>query len=251
MTPRFSGQQVLVVGGGSGLGRAVAIAFAAEGAKVALIGRTESALRETLAALGGEGHALQTADITNPAGIAAAVTELSKKLGGLRIAVNTAGTLLQPSPFGDVEPEQAAALITTNVLGTWNAMSAEVRQLRLGNGGVIINFSSTIGAHRTMPGFAAYGASKAAVSAMSRAAALDHIREGIRIAVISPGSSDTEMSFRSGETEVDRAARVAKTNPLGRIGSLQEIAAATLFLASEDSAFTVGADLVLDGGTSA
>lgn len=251
MTPRFSGQHVLVVGGGSGLGRAVAIAFAREGAKVALIGRTESTLRETLAALDGEGHAIQTADITNPEGITAAVAELSQKLGGLRIAVNTAGALLQPAPFGDVDPEQAAALIATNVLGTWNAMSAEVQQLRRGNGGVIINFSSTIGAHRTMPGFAAYGASKAAVSAMSRAAALDHIREGIRIAVISPGSSDTEMSFRVGETEADRAARVAKTNPLGRIGSLQEIAAATLFLASEDSAFTVGADLVLDGGTSA
>ncbi|AJT41479.1 SDR family NAD(P)-dependent oxidoreductase [Psychromicrobium lacuslunae] len=251
MTPRFIDQQVLVVGGGSGLGRAVAIAFAAEGAKVGLIGRTEETLRESLAALAGDGHALLTADITNAAEISTAVAELSETLGGLDVAVNTAGALLQPAPFGDVAAEQAAALFNTNVLGTWNAMSAEVQQLRRGHGGVIINFSSTIGAHRTVPGFAAYGASKAAVSAMSRAAALDHIREGIRIAVISPGASDTEMSFRSGESSDDRAARVAKTNPLGRIGSLQEIAAATLFLASEDSAFTVGADFVLDGGTSA
>ncbi|NYE94955.1 NAD(P)-dependent dehydrogenase (short-subunit alcohol dehydrogenase family) [Psychromicrobium silvestre] len=251
MNPRFTKQKVLVAGAGSGLGRAIALAFATEGARLALLGRTERTLQQTLEALPGEGHVIQTADITDASGISSAVAELTTRLSGLDIAINTAGALLQPSKFGDIDPLRAAQLFTTNVLGTWNVMSAELQQMRPAGAGVIINFSSTIGAHRTMPGFAAYGASKAAVSAMSRAAALDHIAEGIRIAVISPGSSDTEMSFRAGEDETQRAARVARTNPSGRLASLDEISAATLFLASPASGYTVGADLVIDGGTSA
>jgi NAD(P)-dependent dehydrogenase (short-subunit alcohol dehydrogenase family) len=98
---------------------------------------------------------------------------------------------------------------------------------------------------------AAYGATKAAVSALTRGAALDHIGDGIRINAISPGPFDTTMSLRPGETAKDRATRLRETNPAGRVGTLDEAAAAVLWLCSSEAGFTVGHDLVLDGGATA
>jgi NAD(P)-dependent dehydrogenase (short-subunit alcohol dehydrogenase family) len=115
----------------------------------------------------------------------------------------------------------------------------------------VVNTASNLGAHRRQPGLGAYVASKAAVSALTRTAALEYIGEGIRINAISPGPSDTPRSMRPGETEADRAERLKSANPSGRVGALDEIAAAVLYLASPDAAYTVGTDLVVDGGASA
>jgi NAD(P)-dependent dehydrogenase (short-subunit alcohol dehydrogenase family) len=239
----------VVVGGGAGIGRAVARGFAREGASVGVVGRTRASLEETVGDPVFGRAAVALGDVTDATGIAAAIADVAEQLGGLDVAVNTAGTFVHGTA-ADADPGAVAQLFETNVLGTWLAMRAEVPLLREG-GGVVINFSSNIGGHRVRPGLGAYGASKAAVSAMTRSAALDHIGEGVRICAISPGPSDTTMSIRPGETLEDRDARVAVQNPAGRIARLDEITEATLYLASDAAAYCVGTDLRIDGGAAA
>ncbi len=247
---RYAGKRVVIVGGGAGIGRALARGFAREGAVVGVVGRTWATLEETVADPAFGLHAIAEGDVTDAAGIAAAVAAVAEQLGGLDVAVNTAGTFVHGTAEG-ADPDAVARLFETNVLGTWLAMRAEVPLLRESGGGVVINFSSNIGGHRVRSGLGAYGASKAAVSAMTRSAALDHIGEGVRICAVSPGPSDTSMSIRPGETTDDRDARVAQQNPAGRIARLDEITEAALYLASDAASYCVGTDLVIDGGAAA
>lgn len=142
-------------------------------------------------------------------------------------------------------------MIGTNLTGTWLCMKHEIAHMRAHGGGAIVNMASNIGAHGRIPGMAAYAASKAAVSVLTRTAARDHVRDGVRINAVSPGPTDTEMSLRPGETDADRAARLETAIPLGRVGATAEVAAAVLWLASAEAGFTVGHDLVVDGGATA
>lgn len=130
-------------------------------------------------------------------------------------------------------------------------MKYEIAHMRAHGGGVIVNVSSNLGAHGRVRNLGAYVAAKAAVSALTRNAALDHIGDGVRINAVSPGPVDTPMSTRPGESPADKAARMRHEVPAGRAGSVAEIAAAVLYLASPEAAFTVGTDLVLDGGLTA
>lgn len=250
---RFTGRTALVTGAGTGLGRAIALALAAEGAAVALSGRTAATLDETAALIRAAGGTAEpiTADTTDPARTTALVRETVRRLGGLDVAVNNAGILRGGQPFADQPAEDWRDLLETNVLGTVFAMQAEIAHMRAHGGGAIVNVSSNLGAHTRIPGLAGYAASKAAVSVLSRAAALDHIHDGIRINTVSPGASDTSMSLRPGEGPAERAARMKEQSPLGRVSSTAEIAAAVLYLASPDAASAVGTDLVVDGGVSA
>jgi len=247
---RFAERRVVVVGGGAGLGRAIAHGFAKEGATVGVVGRTAETLEATVGDLPGDGHVTATGDVTDADGISAAIAQVAERLGGLDVAVNTAGTFTNGTA-AQADPAAVARMLETNVLGTWLAMRAEVPIIEADGGGVIINFSSNIGAHRARPALGAYGASKAAVSAMTRSAALDHIDAGVRICAISPGPSDTTMSIRPGETRADRDARVATQIPAGRVAALDEITEAALYLASDAAAYCVGTDLVIDGGAAA
>ncbi|MEU5898264.1 SDR family NAD(P)-dependent oxidoreductase [Streptomyces venezuelae] len=251
---RFAGRTALVTGGGSGLGRAIALAFATEGANVVVAGRTEGTLKETadlVEAAGGKALAV-TADVSRSADLAALVAAAVDRFGSLDVAVNNAGVLRAGQPVADLPEEDWRTMLDINVTGVLLALQAEVRQMRTQpSGGAIVNIGSNLGAHTSAPGLAAYGATKAAVSALSRAAAAEHIRDGVRINTVSPGSSDTSMSFRPGETEAGRAARMKETTPLGRVSSTEEVAAAVLYLASDESGSVVGTDLVIDGGASA
>src|SRR3569833_3209856 len=114
-----------------------------------------------------------------------------------------------------------------------------------------LDVAVNIGAHGRLPNMAAFAASKAAVSALTRTAARDHIADGVRINAVSPGATATDMSLRPGETDADRAARLKDAIPLGRVGATAEVAAAVLWLASDEAAFTVGHDLVVAGGAAA
>ncbi|QEU94524.1 SDR family NAD(P)-dependent oxidoreductase [Streptomyces kanamyceticus] len=251
---RFTGRTVLVTGGGSGLGRAMALAFAAEGASVVVAGRSEGPLKETVGLIedaGGTALA-RTADVSRSADLAALVEATVEHFGSLDVAVNNAGVLRAGQPVTELPEDDWRTMLDINVTGVLLALQAEVRQMRTqATGGAIVNIGSTLGAHTSTPGTAAYGATKAAVSALSRAAAAEHIRDGVRINTVSPGSSDTTMSFRPGETEADRAARVKESNPLGRVSTTEEVAAAVLYLASDESGSVVGADLLIDGGAAA
>ncbi|WP_327312821.1 SDR family NAD(P)-dependent oxidoreductase [Streptomyces sp. NBC_01235] len=248
---RFSGRTALVTGGGSGIGRTLALAFAAEGARVVVAGRTRASLDETVGLVErADGTAVaHVADVTRAADLDDVVRAAVERFGSLDVAVNNAGVLRAGRPLADVDEEDWRTLLDTNLTGVFLALRAEVRQMRAQpGGGAIVNVSSNIGVHRQIRGVTAYAASKAAVTALTRGAALEHIGDGVRINAVSPGPSETAMSLRSGESEADRALRMKKESPLGRVSSTAEVARAVLYLASDDAASVVGTDLVIDGG---
>ncbi|WP_030020477.1 SDR family NAD(P)-dependent oxidoreductase [Streptomyces monomycini] len=252
-TARFTGKTVLVTGGGTGIGRAVALAFAGEGASVVVAGRTEGPLKETVAlveAAGGRAAAV-TADVTRGADVAALVAETVRRFGALDVAVNNVGVFVPPAPTADIPEEDWRRALDTNLTGTFLSMKYEIGHMRAHGGGAIVNIASNLGASLRRPGVSAYVAAKAAVSALTRNAALDHIEDGIRINAVSPGKVDTPMSTLPGETADQKAERMRREVPAGRSAGTAEIAAAVLHLASDAAAFTVGAELVVDGGVTA
>ncbi|WP_406247301.1 glucose 1-dehydrogenase [Streptomyces anulatus] len=254
MSARFTGKAVLVTGAGSGIGRAVALAFAAEGASVVAAGRTAASLDETVALIEKEGGSAVavTADVTRSEDVRALVRRTVEHLGSLDVAVNNAGVFRGGAPVADLPEDDWRTLLDINVTGVFLALQAEIARMReQPTGGAIVNIASNLGAHTRIPGVAGYLTTKAAVSALTRAAALDHIADGIRINAVSPGATATTMSLLPGETEAGRAARMKDASPLGRVSSTAEVAAAVLYLASPDAASVVGSDLVIDGGASA
>ncbi len=250
MGARFAGKVVLVTGGGSGIGLTTAKAFAAEGATVVVAGRDEQRLVSAVKEIGDAASAV-TVDVTDSADVARMVDTIVARHGRLDVAVNNAGILGSPAPVADLDEDDFGAVIGTNLTGTWLCLKHEVAHMRAHGGGAIVTIASNIGAHGRLPNMAAYAASKAAVSALTRTAARDHIADGVRINAVSPGATDTDMSLRPGETDADRAARLKDAIPLGRVGATAEVAAAVLWLASDEAAFTVGHDLVVDGGATA
>lgn len=254
MTSRFTDRTTLVTGAGSGIGRAVALAFAAEGAHVVVAGRRTEPLEETVSLIeraGGKALAV-TADVSRAADVQAVTDAVVDHFGSLDVAVNNAGVFRGGQPLADLTDDDWRSQLDINVTGVFNALRAEIRQMRTQpGGGAIVNISSTFGPHKRSPGSTAYAATKAAVSVLTRGAALDHIAEGIRINAVSPGATATTMSLLPGETEAGRAERMRHGVPLGRVSAVGEIAAAVLYLASDDAASVVGTDLVVDGGQTA
>jgi NAD(P)-dependent dehydrogenase (short-subunit alcohol dehydrogenase family) len=250
MTARFADKVVLITGGGLGIGRATALAFAREGAAVVVSGRTAKPLDETVRLIEAEGGAASSvvADVTSADDAARVVAAAVERHGGLHIAFNNAGTV-EAGPLADMDEAAWERVLAVNLTGVFLGMKHQIAYMRAHGGGVIVNTASNLGFHMRIPG--AYAASKAAVSVLTRAAAREYIGEGIRINAISPGPIATPMSLRPGETEDDRAERLGTALPIGRAGEPAEAADAVLWLASPQAGFTVGHDLVLDGGASA
>lgn len=248
----FVKKQVLVTGAGSGMGRKIAIDFAKGGAHIILAGRTMSALECTaheIDELGSTCDVVRT-DISDSSSVEALLEHAISGGKTMDIAVNAAG-VFKSGHIDETDVTSFNQVFETNTFGTWLCMKHEILAMKQRkSAGTIVNIGSNIGCNLIRAGTGAYAASKAAISVLTRTAALEAIGFGIRINCVSPGPSDTTMSFRAGEDRQMRDARIASTNPMGRVATLDEISSAVLWLCSDESSYLVGHDLVVDGGAS-
>jgi NAD(P)-dependent dehydrogenase (short-subunit alcohol dehydrogenase family) len=246
----FSGKKVLVTGGSRGIGRAIAIAFAARGATVSIVYRADSsAAKQASAALAGAGHACIQADVSTADGAQQAVEKSIDAMKGLDVAINNAG-IYRSHPIGEVSFEdwQSAwtSVIQTNLVGPANICYFAAKHMIEQGGGKIVNISSR-GAFRGEPGGPAYGASKAGLNSLSQSLAIALAPHGISVGVVAPGFVDTDMAAESLEGAAGDAIR--QQSPLGRVGRPEEVASAVLFLASEGAEFSTGAIIDVNGAS--
>jgi NAD(P)-dependent dehydrogenase (short-subunit alcohol dehydrogenase family) len=249
--PRLGDKVALITGAGSGIGRACALAFAREGARVALMGRRRERLEETATQIGGDALVV-AGDLTSKDDIARAVDETVARFGALNILVNNAGILIAGTAESHTEAEWDETF-NVNVRGLWRMSRAVLPHLRRAGGGSIVNISSVLGLvgarHR-----AAYAASKGAVTLLTKAMALDHAAEQIRVNCVCPGIVETDLVAdfvrKAPDPEAARRAREA-LHPLGRFGRPEDIAACAVFLASDESSWLTGAAIPVDGGYTA
>jgi len=242
---------VLITGALTGIGRATAVAFAKEGASIVASGRREAegkALEAELRSLGTEAAFIR-ADVRHDDEVRNLVDQTVARFGRIDSAVNAAGTEGQPGPLIDQSSESYAATFDINVLGTLLSLKHELRVMQAQGHGSIINISSTYG-HEGAAGAAVYAASKHAVEGLTKSAALEGARSGVRVNAVAPGPTETGMLNRFTGT-AERKAALAKTVPLGRVGEPGEIARAAVFLASEKASFITGQVLTADGGKTA
>lgn len=248
----FKGKTVLVTGGTSGIGRETALAFARAGANVALTGRRvkegESAAEE-IRKHGVRGVFVQ-ADVASDADNRRAVQEAAAITGRLDIAFNNAGYEGAWAPLHEQTEENYVKTFDINVRGVLLAMKHEIAAMLQTGGGAIINNASLAGTIG-LPTASVYVASKHAVIGLSKVAALEYARQGIRVNTVSPAVIQTEMADRAFNNDPEKLAAMAQMHPIGRIGQPSEIASAVLWLASTGAGFTTGHDLRIDGGYSA
>lgn len=244
----------LITGGNSGIGRAIANLFATEGARVVIGARNEargSETVETIAKSGGQAIFV-TCDVRKAEDCQRAVERTIEAFGQLHILVNNAGTIYR-STVVDTTEEEWDDTMDTNVKGAYLMSKHAIPWMMKNGGGVIINIASYYGLVGGKEA-AAYCASKGAMVLLTKAMALDHAAQNIRVNCICPGSVDTPMLKQEmeelGGVEKLRPLFEAK-HPLGRICSPEEVAKAALFLASDDSSFVTGSSLVIDGGITA
>ncbi|MEV4398618.1 SDR family oxidoreductase [Nonomuraea sp. NPDC049607] len=249
----FEGKVVVVTGATGVVGRAAALAYARKGASVLAAGRDTGRLGEVVKEIEAEGGRAAgfTVDVTDSASVAAMVEAAVTRYGGLDMALNAAGVFGLLAPVADYDEDTWDTVLAVNLKGVFLSMKHEIAYMREHGGGTIVNVASNLGAHWRLPGAAAYAASKAAVSHLTRTAARDHIADGVRVNAVSPGPIDSPMSMRPGETRAERDERMRDALPIGRVATPEEIAAAALWLSSPESSFVVGQDHVIDGGATA
>jgi NAD(P)-dependent dehydrogenase (short-subunit alcohol dehydrogenase family) len=237
----FEGLRALVTGGASGIGRATAELLAARGARVAVLDLDPSSVDKPLLAY--------RADIRDDASVRAAVAAAAADLGGLDVLVNNAGIGAQGT-VADNDDEEWHRVLDVNVVGMVRVTRAALPHLRESAHAAIVNTSS-IGATAGLPQRALYCASKGAVYSLTLAMAADHVREGIRVNCVNPGTADTpwigRLLAKAPDPAVERAALEAR-QPTGRLVSADEVAGAIAYLASPLSGATTGTSLAVDGG---
>jgi NAD(P)-dependent dehydrogenase (short-subunit alcohol dehydrogenase family) len=244
----MSNPVVLITGALTGIGRATAIAFAKEGARLVVAGRREESgqqLATELRALGAEAEFIR-ADVRHEDDVRDLVDRTVARFGRLDIAVNNAATEGQVGPITDQTAESYAATFDTNVLGTLLSMKHELRLMLPQGSGSIVNVSSAYGSVGAA-GASVYVASKHAVEGLTKSAALEVAGTGVRVNVVAPGTTDTGMLTRFTNTAENKAALVSSV-PLKRLATPVEIAHVIAFVASADASYMTGASIPVDGG---
>jgi NAD(P)-dependent dehydrogenase (short-subunit alcohol dehydrogenase family) len=243
---KLNNKVALITGAGSGIGRATAILFAQEGAKVALVGRTASKLEDTAKAI--HNAFCFAADLSRRAEAQKAVDECARHFGGLDILINNAGISRQRMLLEMDEPLWDE-LVAHNIKNPFWVVQAAVPWLARRGGGVIINISSSLGL-KPSPGFGAYAMTKAALQMLTLSLAQEHAKDRIRANAICPAVVDTPIheTYLTPEGAQQRKEEMARFYPLGRIGAAEEVAQAALYLASDEASWLTGTTLLLDGG---
>ena len=251
---RLAGKVALITGGGTGMGRAIALGFAREGAAVAVVGRRAERLKEVVSEiekLGGKCHAI-VCDVSRVKDAESTVREAEEKFGTLNVLVNNAGALHVATVDGTSE-EDWDRVMAVNSKGPFLMSKAALGAFRRAGGGNIVNIGSVLGLV-AMKDRAAYCASKGALTLLTKAMAVDHAHEKIRVNCICPSIVETDLVkdlFAANEKGAAlKEARLA-TIPLGRMGKPSDVAELAVFLASEESSWMTGAAMPLDGGLSA
>ena len=255
MTRNLEGKSALVTGGASGIGRATALAFAREGARVAVADIMQDAAQRTVTeieAMGGQALAI-ACDVTDDDAVKAMIAATVDAFGGLDCAFNNAGIAPYQVNAGgqkiaDVAPEAWRRLIDVNLTGVWLCLRHEVAQMRAqGSGGVIINTASILGLIGSATS-SAYVAAKHGVVGLTKVAAADHAEDNIRVNAVCPGYIETPMTE---ETMRRRGGRIMARVPMARMGTAGEIAEAVVWLCSPKASFVTGVSWAVDGGYTA
>jgi NAD(P)-dependent dehydrogenase (short-subunit alcohol dehydrogenase family) len=243
----LQGRVAIVTGASRGLGKAVALEVAQEGATLALIGRHEAKLKETAAEAGAEAH-IFFVDVTQESEVQTLRQQIQSRFGHVDILVNNAGVMLR-KPLVDCTLDEWRTVIDTNLTSAFLMCQAFVPLMRGRGYGRIINIASTL-AHVALPGRTAYAATKAGLLGLTRALALELADDGITVVSISPGPFATELTAPL-RKDVALDAQILSKVPLGRWGDPREIGKLVRFLCSEDASYITGTDILIDGGWTA
>jgi len=248
MSSRLSGKTAIITGAGTGIGRAIAIAFAREGANVALVGRRLSHLESVAAEIGDRALAV-SANVSDHNSIGRVAEETVSRFGQINVLVNNAG-ILHVGTAEQITESQWDETFNTNVRGVWLLSKAVLPYLRTAGGGSIINVASVLGINGAR-NRASYAPSKGAVILLTKCMAIDHGHENIRVNAICPSFIETDLTAKVISTAPDpHAVRTERTavHPIGRLGRPQDIAGMALYLASDESSWVTGAAMPVDGG---
>jgi len=245
----FDGKIALVTGGGTGIGRATAIAFAREGASVVIGNRNSKAGEAVVKAIqdnGGQASFLRT-DVSSEEDVKALIEHAVATYGRLDVAFNNAGIGGAAGPLADQTSDNFDAIMGINVKGVWMSMKYEIREMLKTGGGAIVNNSSVGG----LVGFASvgiYSASKHAVMGLTKSAALEYSAHGVRVNAVNPAVIRTPMAEGLAKMRKGKPDDFAAMHPIGRIGEPEEVAEAVLWLCSDKASFVTGTAMCVDGG---
>jgi NAD(P)-dependent dehydrogenase (short-subunit alcohol dehydrogenase family) len=248
----YAGKTVLVTGGAGGIGRAAALSFANAGASVVVSDIAAAGGEETVGMIvesGGEAVFVK-ADVSRAADVQALVATAAALYGRLDCAFNNAGIEEESLPLAGCDEATFDRIMRVNVKGVWLCMKYEIEQMLKQGGGAIVNTASVAGLIGA-PLQSAYAGSKHAVVGMTKTAACEYGRSGIRINSVCPGIIRTEMMDRALEREPKREKHIRNAHPIGRVGEAQEIANAVLWLCSDEASFVTGHQMAVDGGLTA
>lgn len=245
----FSNRVALVTGAASGMGLATAQAFAEAGAAVVLADVKDDAVQAAAEKLVAAGHKVLAVrcDVSDDAQVAAMVDRTVAEFGRLDAAFNNAGVMARIAPTADSTREDWDRVIGINLRGVWSCMKHELRQMERQGSGAIVN-NASVGALTGNPGIASYIASKHGVVGLTRTAALEYIKHGIRVNAINPGLIDTQIARDVVAGDEKAYGELAKHVPIGRAGRPGEIASVVLWLCSPGASYVVGHALTVDGG---